>query len=126
VLQAVDIAYVVLDLNPETVRKMRKRGEPLYYGDATRPAVLEHLGIRQARLLVVAISDPASTRRTVQMARQINPALHIIVRTRYLAEVTELRKLGADVIIPEEFETSVEIFAQVLRAYEVPRNLILG
>ena len=125
VLQAVDIAYVVLDLNPETVRKMRARGEPLYYGDATRPAVLEHLGIRQARLLVVAISDPASTRRTVQMARQINPALHIIVRTRYLAEVTELRKLGADVIIPEEFETSVEIFAQVLRTYEVPRNLIL-
>ncbi|HZL88412.1 MAG TPA: cation:proton antiporter [Pirellulaceae bacterium] len=124
VLQAVDISHVILDLNPETVRKMRQRGEPLYYGDAARPAVLEHLGIRRARLLVVAISDPASTRRTVQMARQMKPGLHIIVRTRYLAEVTELRKLGADVIIPEEFETSVEIFAQVLRAYDVPRNLI--
>jgi CPA2 family monovalent cation:H+ antiporter-2 len=124
VLQAVDIHHVVLELNPETVRKMRQRGEPLYYGDSTRPAVLEHLAIRQARLLVIAISDLASTRRTVQIARQLNPGLNIIVRTRYLAEVPHLRKLGADVIIPEEFETSVEIFAQVLRAYDVPRNVI--
>ncbi|MEX2026791.1 MAG: cation:proton antiporter, partial [Pirellulaceae bacterium] len=125
VLQAVDIDHVVLELNPETVRQMRARGEPLFYGDSTRPPVLEHVGIRQARLLVIAISDLASTRRTVQIARRLNPGLHIIVRTRYLAEVPHLRKLGADVIIPEEFETSVEIFAQVLRAYDVPRNLIV-
>jgi CPA2 family monovalent cation:H+ antiporter-2 len=125
VLQAADIEYVVLELNPETVRKARKRGEPVYFGDCTRPAVLEHVGINAARQLVVAISDPASTRRAVEVARRTNPQLHIIVRTRYLAEVPELRMLGANVIIPEEFETSVEIFAQVLRHYDVPRNLIL-
>ena len=125
VLQAADIDYVVLELNPETVRQARKRGEPVYYGDCTRPAVLEHVGIRAARQLVVAISDPTSTRRAVESARRINRQLHIIVRTRYLAEVQELRRLGADVIIPEEFETSIEIFAQVLREYEVPGNLIV-
>jgi CPA2 family monovalent cation:H+ antiporter-2 len=125
VLRVVDIDYVVLELNPETVRRARGRGEPVYYGDCTRPAVLEHLGVRAARLLVVAISDPASSRRAVQLARRFNPRLHIIVRTRYLAEVDQLRRLGANAIIPEEFETSVEVFAQVLREYEVPRNLIL-
>jgi CPA2 family monovalent cation:H+ antiporter-2 len=125
VLQAVDIEYVVLELNPETVRQARRQGEPVYYGDCTRAAVLEHLGIRAARMLVVAISDPASTRRAVQLSRRLHPGLHIIVRTRYLSEVRELRLLGANLIIPEEFETSVEIFAQVLREYEVPRNLIL-
>lgn len=124
VLQAADIDYVVLELNPETVRQARKRGEPVYYGDCTRPAVLEHVGLDSARQLVVAISDPASTRRAVEAARRSNPTLHIIVRTRYLSEVQELRLLGANVIIPEEFETSVEIFAQVLREYDVPRNLI--
>jgi CPA2 family monovalent cation:H+ antiporter-2 len=124
VLQAADIDYVVLELNGETVRRARKGGEPVYFGDATRPAVLEHLNIHAARQLVVAISDPASTRRTVRLCRQSNPRMHIIVRTRYLSEVEELRLLGANVIIPEEFETSVEIFAQVLRHYEVPRNLI--
>ncbi|MCI0681105.1 MAG: cation:proton antiporter [Gemmataceae bacterium] len=124
VLQAVDIDYVVLELNPETVRQARKRGEPVYYGDCTRPAVLKHVGLNTSRQLVVAISDPASTRRAVEVARRINPSIHIIVRTRYLSEVQELRLLGANVIIPEEFETSVEIFAQVLREYDLPPNLI--
>jgi CPA2 family monovalent cation:H+ antiporter-2 len=125
VLKAVDIEYAVLELNPETVRQARAQGEPVYYGDCSRPAVLDHLGVRTARMLVVAISDPASSRRVVQLARQANPNLHIVVRTRYLSEVNELRLLGATTIIPEEFETSVEIFARVLGEYEVPGNLIL-
>jgi monovalent cation:H+ antiporter-2, CPA2 family len=125
VLRVADIDYVILEINPETVRHARKADEPIYYGDSTRPAVLDHLGIRTARLLVIAISDPAGSRRTVQLARHLNRTLHIIARTRYLGEVQELRRLGANTIIPEEFETSVEIFAQVLAEYEVPRNLIL-
>ncbi len=125
VLRAVDIDYVVLELNPETVRQVRKQGEAIYFGDCARSAVLEHLGIHSARLLVMAISDPASARRAVELARRLNPELFIIVRTRYLSEVEHLRALGANVIIPEDFETSVEIFARVLREYEVPRNLIL-
>ncbi|HKB04066.1 MAG TPA: cation:proton antiporter [Gemmataceae bacterium] len=126
VLRVADIPYVVLELNPETVRQAKARGEPVQYGDCTRPAVLEHLGVAAARVLVVAISDPASSRRAVQLARGLNRRLHVIARTRYLAEVAELRRLGANIIIPEEFETSVEIFARVLREYEVPRNLILS
>jgi CPA2 family monovalent cation:H+ antiporter-2 len=125
VLRDVDIAYIVLEMNPETVRQARKQDEPVYFGDCTRQAVLEHFRILDARLLVVAISDPPATRRVVQIARQLAPTLHIIVRTRYVAEVDELRRLGANEIIPEEFETSVEIFARVLREYEVPRNLVL-
>lgn len=124
VLAAADINYLVLELNPETVRLARGRGEPVHYGDCTRPAVLEHAGVGSARVLVVAISDPASSRRAVELARRMNPRLHIIARTRYLSEVAELRRLGASAIIPEEFETAVEIFARVLTVYEVPRNLV--
>jgi monovalent cation:H+ antiporter-2, CPA2 family len=126
VLRAADIPYVVLELNPATVRQARLVGEPVHYGDCTRPAVLEHLGVANARMFVVAISDPASSRRTVLLARRLSRTLQILVRTRYLSEVAELRRLGANSIIPEEFETSVEIFARVLREYEVPRNLILN
>ncbi|HUR53064.1 MAG TPA: NAD-binding protein, partial [Gemmataceae bacterium] len=124
VLGAADVTFVVRELNPETVRLARSRGEPVYYGDCTRPAVLEHVGVAAARVFVVAISDPASSRRAVQLARQMNPRLHIIARTRYLSEVAELRRLGANAIIPEEFETSVEIFARVLGEYDVPKNLV--
>ncbi|MCX8117778.1 MAG: cation:proton antiporter [Desulfobacterota bacterium] len=124
VLRETSIPYVVLDLNNETVREMRKKGEPIFYGDGTSPEILHKLGLATARMLVVVISDPASTRRIVQLARKENPRIYIIVRTRYIAEVEDLLQLGANEVIPEEFETSIEIFAKVLHRYQVPRNLI--
>lgn len=124
VLRETSIPYVVLDLNNETVREMKKKGEPIYYGDGTRSEILHKLGLSTARMLVIVISDPASTRRMVQLARKENPRIYIIVRTRYTAEVEDLLRLGANEVIPEEFETSIEIFAKVLHRYQVPRNLL--
>lgn len=124
VLKETSIPYVVLELNSNTVLEMKKKGEPIFYGDGTSLEILHKLGIAGARLLVVVISDPASTRRIVQTARQANPRLYIIVRTRYAAEVDDLIRLGANEVIPEEFETSIEIFARVLHHYQVPRNLL--
>ncbi len=124
VLNETGIEYVVLEMNPETVRQRRKAGEHVLYGDCTRAAVLEHAGIGSARAYVVVVSDPTSIRQTVALARKLRPDLRIIVRTRFLTEVDELRKLGASEIIPEDFETSVEIFSRVLREYEVPGNVI--
>lgn len=118
------IPYVVLEMNPETVRREKARGEPIVYGDASQPAVLEHAGIHRARVMVVAIPDPLATRMAVASARDLNPALHIITRTRFLAELQPLRDLGANEVIPEEFETSVEIFSRVLATYFVPQDEI--
>ncbi|MCV4600561.1 NAD-binding protein, partial [Escherichia coli] len=84
------------------------------YGDATRREVLLHAGIEKAWSLVLAMSDPDAARRTVRQARILNDSVHIIVRTRYVAEITELYALGANEVIPEEFETSIEIFSRVL------------
>jgi len=124
VLKEADIPYVVLEMNSDTVRQMKKKGEPVYYGDGTSAEILHKLSVDKARLLVVAISDPVSTRRIVAIARHENPELYIIVRTRYLIEVDELRALGANEVIPEEFETSVEIFSRVLQQYQFPNQAI--
>lgn len=124
-LKASDIPYCVLEMNPKTVQKYKKLGEPIYYGDGTSVEMLHKLGIKHAKMLVVVISDPSATRRIVQIARNENRNLYILVRTRYVAEVDELIKLGANEVIPEEFETSIEIFARVLSYYHVPRNIIL-
>ncbi len=124
VLHRVGIPYVVLELNAEVVRGARAQGVPIEYGDASRKEVLHHVGLQRAGIMVVAISDSVSTRRTVAIAREINPEVRIIVRTRYMAEVEELYQLGANQVIPEEFETSIEIFSRVLREYGVSRNII--
>ena len=125
VLEETEIPYVALDLDGETVRREAQNGVKIFYGDATNPNVLHHVKIDQARVLVVAISDPFAARRAVQIARGLNPDLHIIVRTRYLREMDDLHQLGADEVVPEEFETSIEIFALVLRTYQMPQSVIV-
>ncbi|MCS6805755.1 MAG: cation:proton antiporter [Acidobacteriota bacterium] len=116
------IPYLIIEINPETVRKEQAKGQPIFYGDAVQQAVLEHAGIRTARVLVVAISDPAATRRIIELARSLNPNLYIIARTRFLQEMKPLLELGASEVIPEEFETSIEIFTRVLAKYLVPKD----
>ncbi|MGQ0666039.1 MAG: cation:proton antiporter domain-containing protein [Nitrospiraceae bacterium] len=125
VLSETEVPYIALDLDGDTVRREAQHGLPLYYGDATNPNVLRHVKIEEARVLVVAISDPFMARRTVQVARGLNPNLHIVVRTRHLRELEELHQLGADDVVPEEFETSIEIFALVLRTYNMPQDLVM-
>lgn len=125
VLKEAEIPYIVLEMNSDTVREMKKKGEPIYYGDGTSRELLHKLGIEKAKLLVIAISDPASTRGIVSIARHENPDIYIIVRTRYLVEVDDLRMLGANEVIPEEFETSIEIFSRVLHKYNFPANVIM-
>ncbi len=123
-LKRVSIPYIVIEMNPETVAKEQKKGEPILYGDASSPEVLDAAGIRRARVLVIAVSDPSSIRRSTDLARRMHPGLHIIVRTRYLQEMQPLIDLGADEVVPEEFETSLEIFSRTLRKLLVPRDLV--
>src|SRR5881398_1922377 len=120
-LRSIRAPYLIVELNAQTVKQARARGEPAFYGDATREEILRALGAERARMLVVAISDPAATRRMVRVGRSLNAGIHLIARTRYVTEIPELSRLGADVVIPEEFETSIEIFARVLAHYHVAR-----
>lgn len=118
------IPYVIIEMNPETVVDERKKGESIYYGDATHESVLEHAHVENARIAVVAVSDPAATRRIVELIKRLNPMLYTIVRTRFIQEMKTLLEIGADEVISEDFETSVEIFARVLNKYLVPRDEI--
>ncbi|MDO9324817.1 MAG: cation:proton antiporter [Methanoregula sp.] len=118
------IPYMIIDMNPDTVEQEQKKGEPIFFGDATNESILSHAGIEQARIMVIAINDPLSTRAITRIARSMNPNLHLIVRTQFLPEVKVLRGLGADEVIPEEFETSIEIFSRVLKKYLIPKGTI--
>ena len=107
--------YLVVEMNPATVKREAGGGKPVVYGDAVNRSVLEHAGLARARALVITLADPAANRRIVAASRGDYPKLHIIVRARYLQEAAPLKKLGADEVIPEEYETSLEIFSRVLK-----------
>ncbi len=122
--QKTDIPFVVVDLDPAALKEARKKGTPLVYGDATNHAILKHLHIQQARVVVIAISSNEATRKIIQSIRMFNETAFVIVRTKYVKDVDQFIKLGASEVIPEEFETSVEIFTRVLKKYLIPINEI--
>ncbi|WKZ69218.1 MAG: cation:proton antiporter [Melioribacteraceae bacterium] len=119
-----NIPFIVLETNPDTVKEEREHGINIIFGDAVYPDILAQANIKKARIIVIAINDPTAVQRIVSQAKAANPNVFIIVRTRHVNEVETLQKLGADEVIPEEYETSIEIFARVLVKYLIPRNQI--
>ena len=114
------IPYVVLELNAETVRRERLKEIPILFGDASQKHILEHVHLHKARGVVIAISDPKATKAIISNIRSISQSVYLVVRTRYVKEMNELLALGADEVIPEEFETSIEIFSRILHQFLVP------
>jgi CPA2 family monovalent cation:H+ antiporter-2 len=125
VLNETGIKYVVVELNPNTVKKELAKGERIIFGDSSKTEILNQAKISKASIVVFAISDPQTTRRSLLLSKQLNPNVYAIVRTRYTSEIKDLIALGADEVIPEEFETSLQIFSKVLRKFHIPLNVIM-
>lgn len=123
VLKETGIRFVAVDLLDDNVEAARREQLPVHFGDATRRAVLEQLGVQHARATVVTVGDPTSTRLIVGLVRQANADTRILVRARRVEEIEELERLGADDVIPSEFETSIELFVRLLTHLGVPRHV---
>ncbi|MFN4132477.1 MAG: cation:proton antiporter, partial [Caldimicrobium sp.] len=123
-LKLLKIPYIVLELNLATVKHYRKKGEPIYFADATYSEILKKFGIEKAKVLVIAIGDSFAVRKIIKIAKTLNPHIYIIARSQFVAEIDELLNYGADEVISEEFEASLELFVKVLEYYKVPKNEI--
>jgi CPA2 family monovalent cation:H+ antiporter-2 len=124
VVDGVGIPFVILEQNGRVVEAAQRDGQPIVYGDATQVHTMERLDVEHARVLVLAIASPADELRAVAIARQLNPGIRIVVRTRFVQAIADLEGVGADEVVADEFETSLEIFSRVLRHYDIPSNVI--
>ncbi|HEX9727756.1 MAG TPA: cation:proton antiporter [Gemmatimonadales bacterium] len=124
VLDGAGIPYVILEQNGQVVQRARRDLQPILFGDATRPEVLHRVHLERARVIVFAISSAADELRGVAVARAHSRRVRIVVRTQFVAAAGELERAGADEVIAQEFETSLEIFARVLHHYDIPSNTI--
>lgn len=124
VLKARGIDYVAVDSNAGSVATARRRGMPVFYGDATRRSILQRIGIAEAQLIAVAISDPIGTREIVTLARALAPDIPILARTRYVLEVDELERAGATKVVAEEFESTLALAGEALQHFGVPEESI--
>lgn len=119
-----NIPYIILETNAETVEKEKKKEIPIIFGDASDEHILNHVNIYKARTIVVAVPQLKMAKNIIQTVRGITQSVHLLVRTRFITHMDELRDLGADEVIPEELETSVEIFSRVLHNFLIPEDEI--
>jgi monovalent cation:H+ antiporter-2, CPA2 family len=128
-LQRRSIPCVIVDYNPEVIRRHRDRSVPVIFGDGANPAVLDHAGIGAARVLAALVPDVAETERMVRAARAAGGRLHIVARGQREEDVERLRRAGADVVVQPEFEAGIEVIRSALQRYGVTGmelNLLIG
>lgn len=107
---------VVIDTNIDTVLALQAEGRRALYGDAARPEILRGAGVPEASYLVVSLPDLSASVAVIASAREINPRLKILARTRYLAGGGALEQAGADAVCYDEAESATAL-AVVLRAH---------
>lgn len=106
-VQSAGFETVVVDNDLKTVQMMRKFGFRGFFGDPTRPDLLNAAGLEDARVLVVAVDDREAGNKLVRYARKARPDLHIIARARDRVHVHELYDAGANDIVREMFDSSL-------------------
>lgn len=122
----ISIPFLVVEQDEKIVKSNFEDDIPVIFGNATEAKILNALNLNKARALVIAISDIEETRTLLKKIREMSQSVHIIVRTRYVKEIEELIGLGADEVIPEEFETSIQIFNRVMDNFLIPERQQAG
>jgi monovalent cation:H+ antiporter-2, CPA2 family len=108
------LRYLALEADIDAVRSARKRGYHVQFGDATRPGMIAHLGLGEARAVVVTMDDPPQASRIIRHLRAHYPKLTIIARARDPNHAAELYRAGATDAVPETLEASLQLSEALL------------
>jgi monovalent cation:H+ antiporter-2, CPA2 family len=125
VLGRTAIPYCILELNGANVARLRESGCTVVQGDMTDHEALERAGILHASVIIIAISDHTALAQGLDHIRKLRPDAMIVVRTRYARDSDVLLNRGADVIITEEYESSIQVFVTVLEHLGVDPDVII-
>ncbi len=124
-LDSEKIPYVALDLDPQRTREAAAAGSSVVFGDAARRETLLAAGVHRASILVITYADRASAVHVIHAARQLAPALPIIVRSRDDNDLSSLRAAGATEVVPEVVEGSLMLASHALALAGVPLHRVL-
>lgn len=119
-----NLPYVSIIFDPEIARKRQEKGETVVYGDAFNLPILEKAHVAQAHIIVISIGKLDILKVIIDKVRQLNKHASIVVRTPHIEDIEALYKIGATQVIPEEFETAIDLFERVMANFLLPRNEI--
>jgi monovalent cation:H+ antiporter-2, CPA2 family len=106
------------------VRKRQEKGETIVYGDAVNEPILYKAHVDSAKIVVISVGDLIISMAIVDKVRNLNKHALILVRTKHVEDIEELYRIGANQVIPEEFETAIDLFERVLSNFLLPQDEI--
>jgi len=108
------IEPTVIELNMDTIRRLRDEGVTAVYGDASHRETLEAAGVANAGNLILTSAGMGNTQEVIRLARELNPEIHVLARTAYLRDLDALRRAGADYIFSGEGEVALALTEAIL------------
>ncbi len=115
---------IAIVFDPAAVQDRTKKGEKVVYGDAAQIAILQSAYVQNAEIVVISVGDLIAAMSIIDRIRHMNKFVHIIVRTKDVDDIEELYRLGANQVLPEKFETAIDLFEQTLKKLLVPKREI--
>lgn len=124
-LDADGIPFLALDTSPNGVAHARSQGKPVYYGDASRLEMLRRAHAETARVLVLTMDDAEAAEHVVRVVHSEIPQLPIIARARDADHASLLYSLGAQEVILETVEASLQLAGRTLQLVGTQEDIIL-
>ncbi|GAB5482693.1 MAG: cation:proton antiporter [Parasphingorhabdus sp.] len=116
------VPYVAIDSDPDLVATERAKGASVYFGDASQPDLLKHLGIERAAAFATTMDAPESAEHVIKAVHQDWPHIPIIARACDVSHAEDLRASGARSAVPETVEASLELCEQLLTNIGFPQE----
>lgn len=124
-LDAENIGFRALDMDPERVQEASAAGEPVSYGDAGRKETLLAAGVSRASVVVITFADVAAALRVIHRVRELRPDVSIVARAREQRDVEKLFAAGAAEVVPEALESSVMLATHALALSGIPLQQVI-
>ncbi len=125
ILEQEGFEYIALDLDPYRVRTAREAGDPVNYGDASQPSVLENVGLANASVVVISFPETIGALKIVKAVQDIRPEVPVLVRTRDDTDLNTLQRAGATEIVPDSLEATLMLVSHLLLLLDVPISRIV-
>ena len=114
ILLANNFKVTIIDSNPSNVEVLRKHGFKLFFGDVTRPQVLEKAGIKNARMLILSMAEHEDALKVAKFVRKKHPKIEILARAKDIFNVFEYYNLKVKNVQREMFNSATELGAKAL------------
>ncbi len=118
------LPYVSIVFDPASARARQIKGEMVVYGDSMNEPILKKAYIESAEIVVISIGEAITALGVIEKVRSLNKHAYIIVRSKHVSDIEDLYEMGANQVIPEEFETAIELFERILKKLLIPKGEI--